>query len=232
MDSMVVEEERKIPFLKILNRNLLFILIITVICGLAGTVLGIVRAKPVYTAKCNLILNVDLTGSDEAVNNNNTIAKNFLPTIVMHLRNSAEVFDNANANYTDQKGGKILYGNFSAKYTEGSTIFTLKYSDSSEALARNKLSAIISSAKTYISSESGKNLVQADSVSIEETQSDYSVEVSDKYVFYVLAGVLAGIIISVVVALLRFILDNKMKTSSELEKITGVSVLAYIESNR
>lgn len=240
MSDTVIERERKIPVLKILLRNIIFIVITTIICGVIGTAAGVIMAKPVYTAKCNLILNVDIkvvNSSGETVNssanNNNTIAKNFLPTIVTHVSNSAEVFNNANANYAGpQDSGNIVTSNFAVNYSDGSTIFTVQYSDKSEEIAKAKLTALIDSTKTYISSDSGKNLVQADTISIEKTQPEYYVEVSDKFSTFVIIGILAGIAISVVVSILLYLLDNKVKNSAELEELTGVSVIAYIDNHQ
>ncbi len=228
----VLKEERKIPFLKILYKNLIYIIIVTILCGAIGAGLGKYVTRPIYTAQCNLILNVDLTDSDAngSANNNNTIAKSFLPTILYSIKNDANIFIEANDNYENRiKNGSISSKSFSTSSNESSVICTLLYADASEEVAKEKLAEIIKSVKNYVKTK-GTTLVQASSVSMVETQDDYTVNVSDSFVMYVLVGIAGGLILSAAFFLLLYVLDNKVKYPEEIEELTGTSVLAYIEN--
>ncbi len=228
----VLKEECKIPFLKILYKNLIYIIIVTILCGAVGAVFGKYVTRPIYTAQCNLVLNVDLTDRDidGSANNNNTIAKSFLPTILYSIKNDANIFIEANDNYENRTtNGSISSKSFSTSSKESSVICTLLYADVSEEVAKEKLAEIIKSVKNYVKTK-GTTLVQASSVSMVETQKDYTVNVSDSFVMYVLVGIAGGLILSAAFFLLLYILDNKVKYPEEIEELTGTSVLAYIEN--
>lgn len=225
-------EERKIPILKILYRNLLFIIIATILFGVLGMGFGKFFAKPVYTAKCNMILAVSLDGVDKngAANNDNAIAKNFLGTVLYTVKNSATVFEDANADYANKAtNGSISAGAFSTSFESGSTIFTMMYTDSSEQAAKEKLAELIKSCKNYIK-VNGTTLVQSTYIGIEETQSKYTVDVNDKFVLYAVIGFAGGLILSAGLVLILYIVDNKVKYPEEIEELTETNVLAYIEN--
>lgn len=227
------KESRTIPFFRILYKNLLYIIIATVICGVIGAGLGKYLTKPVYTARCNLIFNVDLTGSNVngTANNNNTIAKSFLPTILYSVQNNANLFIEANDNYENkEKNGNISSKSFSTSCTENSLICSLYYSDLTEDAAKEKLSEVIKSVKNYVATQ-GTELVQADSVSMIETQKNYTVTVKDGFATYVLVGAIGGLVVSAAFFLILYVIDNKVKYPEEIEELTGTSILAYIENN-
>ena len=68
-DNLTIEEgKNNFPILKILYRNWILILSIVIICTVVGTLFGALTAKPVYTAKSNVMLKVYLeTNGTESI---------------------------------------------------------------------------------------------------------------------------------------------------------------------
>ena len=57
------------------------------------------------------------------------------------------------------------------------------------------------------------------------------ININTNRTMYVLVGFLGGLVLGVVVAIMVFVLDNKVKDGYELEEITGSSVIAIIEKS-
>lgn len=218
------EVEKVFPLWHILYKNLVMIIIVTVICGIIGTVVGLVMAKPIYTASSNVMLKVafyDDKGSTNEINNT-TLSKRTLPTVVDTIK-SPDVVNVAKSVYNDDA---ISYKRIGVSYDDNGLIFTISYTDAKEEDAKLRLESVITAVKKVYKERQSTTFTDIEFV---ETQSDYSVTVSSKLTMYILVGILGGAIVAVALALLIFILDNKVKDGYELEDITGSSVIAIIE---
>lgn len=218
------QEEKVFPFWQILYKNLLLIIIITVICGALGTAAGFVYAKPVYTASSNIMLKVTFdNGSNNAINNN-TLSKRTLPTVADTI--SSPDIINAARKLHDDDG--IYAKNISVEYDSNSLIFSIGYVDDNETDAKLRLADIITAVKTEFKDRHSTTFTDIEFV---ETQSEYKITITNKLAMYIVIGFVGGAVAGVIVAILVFVLDNKVKDCRELEELTDSSVIAVIENN-
>ncbi|MDY6367139.1 MAG: hypothetical protein SPL13_01280 [Clostridia bacterium] len=222
LNANVAEQEstyKSFPFFRILYRNLLLIICIIIASGLLGTFYGIYTQKPVYTAECDVIFTVRTSYS---TNNNTSVAKMYMKTI-----SEAITTPNVESVARSQSGDRgISRGAVSVTYTNDSMIMYVKYTDATEALAKSRLKAYITAAADELRENKPINVTD---LSLKEIQNDYSVEVTSNRNTFILVGFVAGVVLGVAVAVLRYLLDNKVKDKNEIEEITGVSLLSYID---
>ncbi len=247
---------KSFPILQILYKNLLFMIIITLLIGALGTIYGAVKVKNVYTVSSSVLLKVkymlddDLTNPEESGEDgdsndsnknssvsisNNALAKRTLPTIISAIT-TPEILSKAREIESGVNGGSI-----GTSYGDESLIFKISYTDVSKELAQKKLKAVIQSMEE-LKVKNFPSVVELEFVETnavvgvnEETGEpirDYSVSVSNKLPRYIIISFLAGAVLSAFVALLIYTLDNKVKSASELEEITGASLLAVIEKEK
>lgn len=221
------KKERSFPFFKILYRNLLLIVIATVIGLAVGLSLAFIRNKPVYTAKCDVILKLSLDtngiSSEQTVANSLILAKNYMRTMADTISAPDTVEKARSYNGNDISAGKI-----SVVYSSNNMMFTVSYSDADGETAKKKLADVIKASQYEIVE---RKPVEGTNIKFIETQKDYTVVRSDKKVAYAVVGACAGLGISVIVAFTAYYLDNKIKSEEELEELTGVSLLSYIEKH-
>ena len=213
VNTLSVNEEstyKSFPFFRILYRNLVLIICIIIASGALGTAYGIYTQKPVYTAECDVILTVRKNYYNT---NEPSIAKQYIKTI------SEAITSPAVASAAGVGGVSVSYGS-------DSLILYVRYTASTEAVAKTRLKAYINAAAEYISSNKP---IPATEISLKEIQNDYSIEISSGRDTFIVLGFIAGIVLGVAVAVLRYLLDNKVKDKDELEEILGVSLLSYID---
>ncbi len=229
MDNSVKTERISFPLWKILFKNLILIIVLTVLCTLSGTVYGKLTVKPVYTAKSTVILTTSLDPSSVAAGSASTdlsLSKLTLPSIIS-LISSPETISVANDIYKGE--GEITEGNIGT--VSGDTcIFSIYYVDSDPTIAKEKLEAVISGTRAIFTKyeQEGKKIISAGEVDFIPTQTEPSVSYSDKSGQYVLIGFATGLILSLLIAVLIYLFDNKVKDISDLEEISGSSVIAFI----
>lgn len=213
-----------ISFFKIIYKNLVLIILITVFCGLCGVLYSVAKVKPVYTASRSVMLKTSVKIDDfsSTVQGSVTLAKMYLPEVERAIK-TPKVIEKANEKY-GVEGDKISASAISISYGTDSLIFRVGYTDSNEQAAKAKLVAIIDAA-----SETLPTFIEADGVSLEDVQNEPDVSSRSDFNKYIILGVLAGLIISLVVVFLRHTFDNTIKDKGEYEHITGVSVVAVID---
>ena len=218
--------ERSVPFFRIVSKNLLLIALITILCTLIGAMYGILFVKPQYTASHSIILRT--TVADTSVGNNTTnnasLGKIYIPMIEEHI-NSPEFLSEANKIYRkDHKTGRISSGAISIQYNENSLIFTMSYTDASKKVATDKLQAVYLAANEKLS-----EYIKAENVSLLQTNNNPSVSVNDGFMKTIIFGLLIGVVLSVIIVIVKYVLDNTIHDKQEFEEITGTSVIAYID---
>ena len=230
MDNKETVQTKSSAFslLRILYKNL-FLIILLVVVGLAsGIVLGKLKVKPTYTARCAVMLATSLDPSSQTSNTASTDmshAKIYLPTVRTTV--SAPVtIDKANTIYSGDD--RIYTDNIrvTVDLDSDTCIFAISYSDASSDLAKNKLESIIEAIDIVLNEQP---VLSAGEANIIPLQSEYTVVVSESISKFVILGAGAGIALAVIIVLLKFAFDNKIKDVSELEEIVGASVLTLIE---
>lgn len=221
--NVKIEETKDFPFFKIISRNLLLIIIITIIGLLAGTGLAYMRSKPTYTASIRVMFVAKYSVSTETAGNDMLLAKIYLPNAVDNIKSPLFV-DSANEKY--QGEGKISSGAISSAYTGDSLIFTLSYTDSTPELAEAKLQVVIDSASENLARP---EVTVAKDASLERVENRVTTKMNVSSYKYALIGAVTGCILAISYVLIKNSLDNTMKDKDELEKITGSILLATIE---
>ena len=216
-------KDRAFPLIRIIYRNLTLIIALTVICLTIGILYSTVIKKPVYTAKCDAIFK--LVFEDGSVSNTKeaSLAKTSMPTLADFIKSSA--VEKTAKESSGDKG--ISRGSVNVNYSKDSLIITISYTAETSEAAEKKLHAYINA----VNEESNKKtpIENVRIISFEELQNDYIVSESKGGVRYVVIGFLAGLVLGISIALIRYLLDNKLKDKDELEEITGVSLLSYID---
>lgn len=218
--------ENGFPFFRIIYKNLVLIVIITVLCGIVGSTLGVLFSKPVYTKKCDIMLRVNVGYGSVNVSNNTSIAKDYLPTVAGIIKSPATIELAKEIEGEDKVDNGIKRSNLSVNYSEDSLIFTISYSDATPELAESRLKKVVAATNVMLNED---NLIAVRSIELIELQSNYSETVSDRLSYYILISWIAGVIVSFGVVIMKFLLDNKIKTTVELEHLTDLEVLACID---
>lgn len=223
-DNLTIEEgKNNFPILKILYRNWILILSIVIICTVVGTLFGALTAKPVYTAKSNVMLKVYLeTNGTESISNNTSFAKKYLPTIADVVKSPAII---NGAKEIGEPDNGISAGSVSVGYSNNSLIFSISYTDADKDLAVQRLDKVIESASKSFKQDKP---IAVEAIELVKMQNVTSVSTSGGYAKYVVISLVAGMVFGVIIAILVYLLDNKLKDEKELEELTGVSVLSYL----
>lgn len=215
---------RSFPFFRILYRNLTLIIAIIVIAGVLGALYGFLTVKPVYTAKCDAIFNVRLDNSEQIMSgNNSSFAKKALPTFSDFITSPAV----ENAARQQSKDYGISRGAVSVTYGNDSLKISISYTAGTADLAEKRLDAYIEAADAQFKEKTPYPEVK--SIALVKLQNNYRITQSSGASNYVLIGIVGGVVLGVAIAVLRYLLDNKMKDKAEIEEITGVSLLSYID---
>ena len=214
------------PFFKILYKNIVLLIIITVIIGVFGSFIGSAVDKPSYTKKCEVMLRVNVGYGSINISNNTSVAKDYLPTVAGAIRSPATMEIARTIRGAENIDTGIKRNSVSVSYTEDSLIFSISYTDSTPELAERRLKDVLSATNVLLTENS---LIAVRSVELIELQNTYSTSTSSDLIYYVVASWAIGIAIAVVVVVLKHLLDNKMKTTADLEEFTESEVLACID---
>jgi capsular polysaccharide biosynthesis protein len=215
-------------FWKIVYANIVWMLIIILLCASLGVGLAFIKGKPYYTAECDIILKlaVDSKGySDEqTMSNNTTLAKNYLPTIKDVILSPKTVKQASSYN-----GYEISASQIGVSFGSDSLIFTLSYTDADIETAKLKLEDVIRASQDKLTEE--KPIV-ATEIKLVKTQGDLGVSSGDNKSTFILLGLVAGVAIAFAFVVIKFLLNNKVTDADELEELTGKAVLSYIKDRK
>ncbi len=227
MSNLVANNERRFPFLRLLFRKLVYVILVAVLIGAAGFAYGTYVEKPNYKASSAVILRM---GSEESASGKAmteiALAKYYLPTIA-ELAVSPTFIADANSRYAKEGGqGKISADAISIVYGDDSLIFSISYTDENDQVASDKLDAFISSVAELL--ENNNDLVKAKKITLIPTQNRNSIEIETGKARYTLLGTFAGGAIAVLVLFLLFKFNNTVTDKMEFEEMTGLDVLSTI----
>ena len=220
--------ERKQNFLTYIYKHLVFVILSLVLCTLCGFGYGILAVEPLYTTTTTVMLvtGIDTQTGQASGSNNVTLSQLYLPSVVEMIK-SEEFIVGANKQYKidNSNGGEISKGRVSVRYGNvNSLIFSVSYTDESPELSEIKLDAVINNAKANL-----KYSIKADNVVLKETCNDKQQKKTYNYSKYIILGLLSGALLAGGVLTIRYFADNTVKDRDEIESLTGVSVLSYID---
>lgn len=215
--------DRAFPLIRIIYRNLTLIIALTVICLTIGILYSTVIKKPVYTAKCDTIFKLVFEDGSTSNIKEASLAKTSMPTLSDFIKSSA-----VEKTAREESGDNgISRGAVGVNYSKDSLIITVSYTAATSSDAEKKLRAYINA----VNEESNKKtpIENVRIISFEELQNEYVVTESKGGARYIIISLIAGLALGVSIALIRYLLDNKLKDKDELEEITGASLLSYID---
>ncbi|MBQ6727788.1 MAG: hypothetical protein IJQ87_02505 [Clostridia bacterium] len=209
--------------LRFLRRFIVLIVVLTVLGTAAGFGMGFMKSKTVYTQSKSVIFIARIEGKTMATNIQ--LTNKYVSTVKDEVKMPIFI-QRANSIYESDYGGTyggISAGAISIKTGDG-LVFTFSYSDLNPDDAADKLDAFIEAAKIEI-----QGLLTADNAEFVPIQREPTTSSSNGFIKYVLLGVLGGLVASLSIAFLIYILDNTVSSKSDLEKLTGATVVAYID---
>ena len=149
------------------------------------------------------------------------------------LSRAQEIYDTSNS-------GTISKGGVSVSYDEsGNNYFMyISYTDVTPELARAKVMAISMAEKEIVETkdENGKsvyvrmstNITFVDNIADMVDSGNIPCSVNSGSKMTVVLAFIIGVIAAVLVVLLRYLLDDTLKTKEELERATGTQVFAFL----
>ena len=214
-----------LPLINLFLRNIILIILISVLCALIGLGYSVVRVKPVYTASRSVILRTTLS-SNKVLANQAALGKIYLSSIpdLIKSPNIIGVADYKYEEMRENENDKIVSGAVGMEYEKDSLIFQLTYRDKSPKLAEEKLEILIDTVAEEIS-----QYIKAEDVQLIATQRKCDIVETQFYTRYTGIGLAVGLGISVIIILMIYMLDNTIKSKSEFEEMTGITVLAHVD---
>ena len=209
----------------VLYKNLIVIIIITILIGVLGSFIGYFTTKPVYTKRCEIMLRVELA-SGNTITNSTSAAKDYLPTVASAIKSPATMELAKRINGEENIDNGIKRNAVSVSYSEDSLVFSISYTDSSPELAESRLKDVVAASNRILNE---KKLIAVSSVRLIELQNTYSLSSSSSLVYYIIASWMLGFAFAVVFITIKFLMDARIKTAEELELITGTEIFAVIE---
>ena len=233
MNDILDQEESGGSFMTVLRFLRRFIVLITIMT-IIGTGLGLVYAykkdETVYTQTKAVIF---IASIDNPVNKTATMATNisltkkYLSTVQemvvqpIFTSKARDIYHNKYNSWT-----YFSSGNIKIKETNG-MILSVSCTDGDATVAAQKLDVFIEAVQEVFASGDAK--ITADAVNIEAIDNVPTTTSSNGFTRFVLVGVLGGLVGGVLIALLFYLLDNTVASRSDLERLTGATVVAYID---
>lgn len=228
-------EQRKIPFFKLMYKNLLLEILIVVLCTVLMVGLTILTDQTRYTVNQSFMLRTSVVSSlgNASQSANASHGKLYMPMVKDSITNP-KAMQEINELYKEKYGGEIGQVDPEAiviSYKENSLIFNISYMDIDEDAAKQKLGVIFQVANDNLGKDIKGNveLIPTDGVEQDGSIRYYSIETSNSFLQNTMIGIALGIVIAAAVVFMKYVLDNTIKDKRELELITGVGVLSFVE---
>ena len=225
-NNVETEKVKEFPLFRLLYKNIVIILLATIIGLLGGVGVALLKAKTTYTATIRVMFVAKYSSSNETAGNNMVLAKLYLPNTMDKIKSPVFIGD-ANEIYKEEGGSGAIYGgNVSSSYNGESLIFSLSYTDFDSEVATQKLKAVIKSAQKNLSNP---NFTVAKDASLKEVENAPIIRKNSNYESYLLIGAVLGLSLSIIFILIRNLLDNTIKDRDSIEELTGIMLLATVD---
>lgn len=200
-------------------------IVLIVICTVLGTALGLgvafVKDKKVYKQSKSVVVIASIDG--KAMTTNISLTKKWMSSIPTIIKTPIFI-DKANAEYGGSGSDKISSLSIGVSANDN-MIFTISYSDYDKDVAEKKLNAYIKAVEQEITN----GYITADNVAFTDIDNVPKTSESNGFVKYVLLGIIGGLVVGAAIAFLIYLFDSTVSSKSELERLTGVTVVAYID---
>lgn len=209
--------------LRFLRRFLILITITTLLGFGLGFGYAKTRDKTVYTQTKAVMFIAKIDNAKMATNIalTNKYIKSIPEMIVTPVFTSK-----ATEMYKAKYGSGSISGGAINIEEDGGMVLSVSYSDGDPVSAERKLDVFIEAVQSLF--ESGDYLT-ADEISLEAIDNIPTTSSSNGFTRIIFAGVLGGFVAGILIALLFYLLDNTVNNRPELERLTGATVVAYID---
>lgn len=211
-------------------RRFFWLILIFTLLGLGiGTGLAYKKDQTVYTQTKSVILLARIEGSTQTTNL--SLTKKYMPTVQGVI--TKQTFINvANEIYKGKGGSGYIYAGSIGVQAGNGMILNISYTDADPNVAAAKLDAFLVAAKDVIQNgglSEGEALITADGVDFKPIDNVPITTSSNGFIKFILLGVLGGLVIGVALAFIIYLLDNAVRNREDLERLTGSTVIAYID---
>lgn len=216
-------------FFGFIRRFFLLILLFTLIGLGVGTWFAYKKDQTVYTQTKSVILLARIEGSAQTTNL--SLTKKYMPT-VQGIITTPKFIKEANAQYRSNGGSGYIYAGSISVQTGSGMILNISYTDDNPTVAEKKLDAFIKAANDVIQTggwNEGEGLITADGVDFKPIDNAPITTSSNEFVKFILLGVLGGIVIGFALAFMIYLFDNTVRSKDDLERLTGSTVIAYLD---
>lgn len=236
--NIEIQNEKSISFseiLLLLKKYIWHVVAIVLVCTILASVAAVVMAKPKYSAKSTIMVNYVPNGDTVADDRNAllygldlvTTVSDFATTNIVQSDVKKVVAENQNSNVeVNYKSG------LSIVTEEGNLIITIQYTTKTGgAQAVETVNQVVDSIINVANSsqENGESKYRALYKTLVKVDESDKYTVSQTWPTYVMLGVVLGVVLAVAYIILRFLLDDTIKSKTELERITGFKAIAFIE---
>ena len=215
-------------FLRFMRRFMWLILLGAVIGTAIGLVVAFTRDKRVYTQTKSIIFIAKIDNKTMATNI--TLTNNYIKTVEEMI--VAPIFiSRANDIYKEDFGGTEQYNTYGGigagaigVREGGGMILTISYSDYDEKASSDKLDAFIEAAREEL-----QGRLTADEVDFVPIDNVPTTTSSTEFAKFILLGALIGAVVGLFIGFLVYMFDSTVTSRSDLERLTGATVVAYID---
>ena len=205
-------------------RRFMVLLIVTTLLGLGlGFGYAKTRDQTVYTQTKAVMFIAKI--DNKAMATNIALTNKYIKSIPDMIVTPIFI-SKANEVYRLKGGSGYIYGGSINIKEDGGMVLSVSYSDGDPVAAEKKLDVFIEAVQLMF--ESGDYLT-ADEIKIEAIDNIPSLSSSNGFARLIFAGVLGGFVAGILIALLFYLLDNTVSNRPELERLTGATVVAYID---
>lgn len=241
----------------LVKRNIIMVIIVTMVFIIVGAVYGFKIKKPTYTATTTAIVYVDTS----AGGNNPTMANNFSYATYFTSTFSSFIKSNPVLSVTSETlKEKYSYNNITRDYLKScvsvstetnSLILTINAKVSSRddtkgrEMARHIANTVIDSAiqeaNKYKYDDNGNIILDKDGnpeyqykvladklVVMEKVESNHDVTYRRGALTTILISFLIGLVLSFIIILIKYLTDDTFTSKESFEEVTGINVLSII----
>lgn len=209
---------KQIAFL-LLGKAVYIVAVGLILAVLAFTYFKFIAAKSYNSSAQLYVMNTEsdnITTSDMQVSN-------YLTTDCMEMITTRPVLEKVISELDLQMTADALAGKISASNTTGSRLITITVSDTSPVMAKRIVDSVAKAAADHI-----KEVTKAEFVS-QVYDGQVATAPSSPAVFRnTLIAMVLGIAIGCAIVIIRFLLDDSVKSAEDVEKFLGISVIGTI----
>lgn len=209
----------------LLLHKLWMIILIGVICGAVGFIYSYFFITPQYQSTTKVYIlnkqnNTSVTYSD--VQLSTTLSKDY-----EQLVTSRYVIEGVIKQLNLDETYESLVERVSAVNTNDTRIIAITVTDPSPEQAQETANAVRDLAAQHIT-----QVMDIEAVNVVDSANLPTAPVSPSITKWTFVGIIIGMLVSIIVIIIRYLLDDSIKSSEDIEKYLGISTLALIPINQ